>query len=170
MNQGKILGLILAVAGAAILGLVAVWALINPGLEATAKVLAIFFGALVAAPLLGFGVYILNKARAEAGEEQVIAKQRKLLNMVMTRGQVNIPEATLELKSTRDETRQLIYDLIGKQLFSGYVDWDGGVLYSSDAAKLKEGGKCPKCGGELKLAGKGLIQCPYCGTEIFTAQ
>ncbi len=90
--------------------------------------------------------------------------------MVMTRGQVNIPEATLELKSTRDETRQLIYDLIGKQLFSGYVDWDGGVLYSSDAAKLKEGGKCPKCGGELKLAGKGLIQCPYCRTEIFTAQ
>jgi DNA-directed RNA polymerase subunit RPC12/RpoP len=26
---------------------------------------------------------------------------------------------------------------------------------------------CPNCGGELELAGKGLITCPYCGAEIF---
>jgi len=130
----------------------------------------VFFGAIVSAPLIGFGIYTLTKGQAEASEEKVIAKQRKLLNMVMTQGQVNIAEATLELGTSRDETKQLIYDLIGKQLFSGYVDWEGGILYSSDATKLTEGGQCPKCGGKLQLAGKGLIKCPYCGTDIFTAQ
>jgi DNA-directed RNA polymerase subunit RPC12/RpoP len=28
-------------------------------------------------------------------------------------------------------------------------------------------GKCPNCGGELQIAGKGVIKCPYYGSEIF---
>jgi tRNA(Ile2) C34 agmatinyltransferase TiaS len=126
------------------------------------------FGFVVAAPLLGFGIYTYTKGTAEAGEEKVIARQRKLLNMVMTQGQVNIADASLELQTTRDQTKQLIYDVIGKQLFTGYVNWDKGMLYSTDAAKLKETSKCPNCGGQLELAGKGLIKCPFCGSEIFT--
>jgi uncharacterized protein (DUF983 family) len=27
--------------------------------------------------------------------------------------------------------------------------------------------RCPNCGAQLELAGKGLIVCPYCGTEVF---
>ena len=32
------------------------------------------------------------------------------------------------------------------------------------------GGKCPNCGGQLELTGKGVISCPFCGSEIFLAQ
>jgi DNA-directed RNA polymerase subunit RPC12/RpoP len=29
-------------------------------------------------------------------------------------------------------------------------------------------GVCPKCAGKLEVAGKGLVKCPYCGSEVFS--
>ena len=34
---------------------------------------------------------------------------------------------------------------------------------------MKADHKCPNCAGELELAGKGVIQCPFCGAEVFLA-
>ena len=167
MNQSKLVGVILAIVGAVILVLTIGWALANR-VSGGATVLAAGFGFLVAAPLLGFGIYTLVRGRAEEGQEKTIKQQQKLLSMVTTQGKVQLSSAAIELNSTLDEMRQITRDLVGKQLFSGYVDWDGGMLYSVDAAKLKDK-KCPKCGGELELAGKGLIKCPYCGSEVFTS-
>ena len=76
--------------------------------------------------------------------------------------------ASIELGVTRDETKQIVYDLVGKQLFSGYVDWKEQILYSVDSSKLKTG-KCPNCSGELEIVGKGLVKCPYCGSEVFSS-
>ena len=87
--------------------------------------------------------------------------------MVKTRGQIQISDVVLELKSSADRVRNDIYDLVGRGLFSGYVDWDRGTLYSVEASKLQGRQTCPNCGGQLELAGKGLIKCPYCGAEIF---
>lgn len=168
-TSSKTTGYILIAIGAGLILLVAVWALVNPGLEITAKVLALFFGFIIGAPVLGFGLATLNKGRMESAEELTIGKQRKLLNMVMTQGKVNLSEVALDLNVTRDETKQIVRDLVGKQLFSGYVDWSEEILYSVDAQKLKASGNCPKCGGKLELAGKGLIKCPYCGSEVFTS-
>ena len=63
--------------------------------------------------------------------------------------------------------RDAVYRVAGKNLLSGYVNWQEQKLYSADAAKLAAAGTCPNCGGKLELAGKGVIRCPYCGTEIF---
>lgn len=167
--MGKTLGTVLIAIGLGILFLAGAWAFSNAGLDPSARVLALAFGFVVAAPLVGLGVVALAKAIREAGEDAVIARQRKLLSLVMTQGKINLPDAALELRATRDQVKQMVYDLIGKQLFSGYVDWDAGMLYSEEASKLKTG-KCPKCGGELTLAGKGLVKCAYCGTEVFSSQ
>jgi ribosomal protein S27AE len=50
--------------------------------------------------------------------------------------------------------------------FTGYMNWDEGLLYSADASKLAHD-RCPRCGGEITLAGKGVAQCAHCGSEIF---
>lgn len=167
--MGKIVGFVLIAFGLGVFFLAGAWALSNAGLDPAARVLVLAFGFVVAAPVTGFGVIALVRAMRESEEGAVIARQRKLLSLVMTQGKINLPDAALELRSTRDQVKQMVYDLIGKQLFSGYVDWDAGMLYSEEASKLKTG-KCPKCGGELTLAGKGLVKCPYCGTEVFTSQ
>ena len=167
MNQGKTLGYIFIAIGVGIFLLGALWAFGGSIGTTGGRILALGFVFVVAAPLLGAGVYVLNKGRLEAAEEVHIRRQQKLLGLVQTQGKADIAMAAVELGVSRAEMKQLIYDLIGKQLFSGYVDWDAGVLYSTDASKLK-GGTCPKCGGPLTLAGKGLIKCPYCGSEVFT--
>jgi hypothetical protein len=165
MNQSKTVGYILIGIGVAILLLAAAWALTG-SFNAQARVLVIAFAFVPAAVLAGLGIYTLNKGSVEAGEERAIKKQQKLLSMVQTQGKVDMANASIELGSTRDEVRELIRNLVGKQLFSGYVDWDGGVLYSVEASKIKDG-TCPKCGGKIELAGKGIVKCAYCGSEVF---
>ena len=126
----------------------------------------LFFGVIVL-PLVGAGIFFMVKGASEAKDLARVQEQRRLLDMVKTRGQIQISDVVLEMKATTDRVRNDIYDLVGRGLFSGYVDWDKGVLYSVDASKLQGRETCPNCGGQLELAGKGLIKCPYCGAEIF---
>lgn len=122
---------------------------------------------LVVLPLVGGGGYLVMRGRSEAKELGEINEQRTLLDMVKTRGQVNIDEIVLELNTTRDRVQHNLHALVGRGLFSGYVDWDKGMLYSVEARALSGRQHCPNCGGPVELAGKGLIRCPYCGAEIF---
>jgi hypothetical protein len=121
---------------------------------------------VLAIPFLGIGIYLFFKGKQESVELADVQKERAVLNMVQTRGQVRIADVALELNITLDQIQAYVHDLVGKGLFSGYVHWDEGLLYSRDAAQLR-GNTCPNCGGEVELAGKGVVGCPYCGSEIF---
>lgn len=129
--------------------------------------LAVVLAVIVCAPIFGVGFYIFRKGTVEKAEFAQVTQEKKILNMVLTQGQVAINQLVAEMQLPRDAIEDMIRDLVGKQLFSGAINWDKGILYSVESQSLTEGRKCPNCGGELVFAGKGLIKCPYCGSEVF---
>jgi hypothetical protein len=173
IGNGKVVGLLLVAAGA-VVGLLAV-AWLASGLADDGSGLrtsgAIFGGALIfiilVLPLVAGGLYIFIRARREAGQFAHVERQRKMLGIVESSGQISIPDLALQLGATRDDVRSDLYDLVSKGLFSGYVDWDNDRLVARQASELRGQETCPNCGGQLTIAGKGLIRCPYCVAEIF---
>jgi len=121
----------------------------------------------IEAMLIGAGVYILRSSSSETAEMIEVKRQRKILSALQTQGKLSLSDAALEVDATLDQIKQDVYDLVGKGLFSGYVNWEDRMLYSRQARALRDAGSCPNCNGTLELAGKGVIKCPYCDTEIF---
>ena len=166
MKGGRIIGILLILGGLAI-GFIGLLWLVFADLSIAARVLGAGLGAVIVLPLLGAGVFLLIRSGQEekAGEETT--KMRRVLDIVKSRGRVPVSDLVLELKSNRDQVQVWIHSLVGMGVFSGYINWDEGVLYSAEASQLRGLEKCKHCGGDVKLAGKGVVKCPFCGTEYF---
>jgi hypothetical protein len=169
--MGKTLGIILIiggiVVGAIVISLMTTYRA-EGSLSAGAAMLGIVLGLLVLVlPQLGFGAYLLLRGRQEAVVAESASKQRQMLGMIKARGQVNIADMAIDLRLSRDEVQNQLYELVNMGLYSGYVNWTEGTLYSSEAAELRTLDRCKNCSGQLELAGKGVIRCPFCGTEYF---
>ncbi|MDX1662218.1 MAG: hypothetical protein R3272_00390 [Candidatus Promineifilaceae bacterium] len=168
--MGRTLGVLLtagAVVGCVILALI----MVVPAVEGTrswgAATLGFgIFGLVLLLPL-GAGIFLFWKGGQEAEAAEHGQQQRELLNIVKTRGQVPISDLAIQMDVSRQRVQDLLHELVGKGLFSGYVNWDEGMLYSQQASQLRERSTCAVCGGELELAGQGVVRCPYCGTEYF---
>ena len=170
-SSGRTIGSILIAAGLVIGVIAGIW-LVSGMREGALLGSGATFGLLfvvlfLVAPLVGGGFFFLTRGRAEEKAGEQAREQRRLLDMLMTRGQLSIVDVALETGRTREQIESDLYDLVGLGLFTGFVDWRKGVLHSVEAAQLQGRQTCPNCGGELELAGKGLITCPYCGAEIF---
>jgi hypothetical protein len=144
-SSGRIIGIILVAAAALLCLGVGAWLASESaggGLTLGGAALGGLLALIIAAPLVGVGVYLLIQGGREERSMAEVQQERKLL-------------------------KNWIYDLVGKGLFSGYVNWEEGVLYSEQASQLRGETRCKHCGGQIQLAGKGVVSCPYCGTEYF---
>lgn len=158
----RIIGIVLIVVGVG----VAAWLFTGLAESTGAKAGYVLGLCLFSLPFFAVGLYFLLTSRTEMKVESQADKERTILNAVMTRGRVSVADLAIESNLTRDKVKQNVYDLIGKDLFRGYVNWEKGELVSAEAAQIKED-TCPNCGGKVELAGKGLVRCPYCGTETY---
>ncbi|MBS1252316.1 MAG: hypothetical protein MAG451_01355 [Anaerolineales bacterium] len=170
VGQGRLIGGLLVGAGVLLVLAAGGWLIANL-VEGTLRISGAVFGLvllfIVVAPLVGGGAFLFTRGSEEARQFAEAAKERDILNMVLTRGQIRISDAAIEMDLSRDQIKEYVHDLVGKGLFAGYINWNDGVLYAKEASEMRQ--KCPNCGGELELAGKGVFECPYCGTEIFLA-
>jgi hypothetical protein len=169
MGSGRIVGGILSAIGAVILILAVLWLGANSG-EGKAQTSGLIFGfgffAIIALAFLAPGIYMIIKGQGEAKEFAEIEKEKRLLNMVLTQGKVQLAHAAVEMNLGLDQIKAYVYDLVGKGLFTGYVDWKSNTLFSADASKVGTT-TCPNCGGQRELVGKGIVKCQFCGAEIF---
>jgi DNA-binding Lrp family transcriptional regulator len=94
-------------------------------------------------------------------------KQKELLGAVEAHGEIRMADLARMLNAPEGLIKEWIYALVEAQKFSGYIDWGAGLLYSKAAEVLRQAGRCPNCGGKLGMAGKGIIHCENCGSEIF---
>ena len=169
--MGRILGIIL-IAGGIIVGIIITALMLvyrgEGSLTSGAAMLGWVLGiAVLVLPQLAIGAFLLWKGSQEAVVAEKADQERELLNIVKTRGQVDIRDVAIEMQVSKDDVHDMIHDLVGMGLYSGYINWDEGILYSSEASQLRELTNCKHCGGQLELAGKGVIRCPFCGTEYF---
>lgn len=170
--SGRTIGILLiAVSVVVLLAAVAFMIVESTGgrLQAGGLALGVVLLLVITLPLIAVGIFLFVKGTRETADMAEVAREKRLLNMVMTQGRVSLNEAAVDLGVTRNVIKKYVYDLVGKGVFTGYVDWQDGILISQQASQMPRD-KCPNCGGQLELAGKGIVQCPYCGTEIFLPQ
>ena len=178
VGSGRIIGLVLIGLAVVMLAGAGIWIFgssnqAEGGLNSGGAALTMGCALLVAAIVAGFGVWFLMQGRTETSQFVEVEKQKRILNMVQTQGTVQISSMALEMNMPLDQVKAAIYDLVGKGLFTGYVDWKGGKLVSQDAASLNQSvatGKCPNCGAPQTIGGKGVVRCDFCGAEIFLPQ
>ena len=170
MSSGRIIGLGATVLGFLFAVVVGLW-LATQAASGELSTGGMLLGALLAfaliGPLLLFGIFMYVRAGQESEQISEMQKQRQLLDIVKSRGQVDIHNLAIEMSSNVDEIRQIVHQLVGLQVFTGYINWDKGTLYSTDAQQLRGLSECRNCGGQIKLSGKGIAVCPFCGTEYF---
>lgn len=170
MGGNRLLGLILMVIGAGIALIAGLWLASQVGsgdLSAGGATLGAGIAFIPIAIITGIGIYLFAKGSAEAEEQSTMQLQRRLLDVIKSRGQVSVNDVALELQTSVDTVKALVHQLVGLQVFSGYVNWKDGTLYSEEAAALRELKQCRNCGGEIELTGKGVVTCRFCGTEYF---
>lgn len=160
----RILGIVLIIVS------LGVDAWLGSGLAGGSRATGVALGfVLFSLPFLAVGIYLVLSSRGEVKAESRADKERAILNSVITRGRVTVADLAIEGDLNREQVREYVYDLIGKDLFRGYVNWEKGELVSAEAAQIQDG-SCPNCGGRLQLAGRGLVRCPYCGTETYLSR
>ncbi len=176
MTTGRIIGLVLVIAGIAICGIVSLFLGLGAtgsgptGLSPAGAILGIaLFGVIPFLILAGVGVFLFIKGGQEAVEMADVQKKERLLGMIQSAGKISLANAAIEMKLTRDQVKMMLVELVNQGLFSGYVNWQEGVFYSKDSSQMQTT-KCPNCGGEREAVGKGLIKCQYCGAELFLPQ
>jgi len=133
-------------------------------LDAAASILGLLlFAFLPTLAAWAGGTVLLIRAGRVSRQEEEAAMETRIAEAVRTRGMVRLNALARELGLPESELRRGVERLVGLRLLPGSVDWKRGELLAPYA---RLGEACPRCGGQLAPAGKGLLACRYCGSRF----
>jgi hypothetical protein len=96
----------------------------------SAGLLFIPIGALVLA-----GIYLRTRQKPVVEPESMVEKQRHLVDLLNVRGSVPVSEMAAALQVDEATLHELVEQLIRLEIFSGRVDWEGGMMYAAPTRK-----------------------------------
>src|SRR4030042_5284911 len=104
MGQGKTVGLVLIVVALLIVAVAAMFLVSGVAegrLKSSGFLLGIGLVLILALPLLGVGTLMIVRGRGEDQQFAEVEKEKKILNIVLTHGQVNVGEVAVGMNLTR---------------------------------------------------------------------
>lgn len=133
------------------------------GVIVSAAAVFIPVGLLVAA---GIYLYVRQAPREEAEPESTMPQQREIVVWLNSQSQVRIADVARTMSIDVEQVERMVHELISLRVFSGYVNWQAGVLVRIDADRLRAMQRCQTCDSPLDLASNSGA-CSVCQTEYF---
>jgi len=112
-------------------------------------------------------VYLDADVKMAFSPERYRQKQRDLVSVVWGRGKATLAQLATELRLSPPRVHELLVESMRAGVFTGFVDPRTEEVVSAAATDLRQGRRCPSCGGQMDLAGRGLVVCSYCRAEVF---
>ncbi len=131
MNTGRLVGIILIVVGFGVAVIAGLWLALQVSgeqISAGGAMVGAGIAFIPVALLAGFGIYMYVQGGKEAVLESEMQKQRQLLDIIKSRGQVRVPDVAMEMQVSVESIQNMVHQLVGLQVFSGYINWDKGML------------------------------------------
>jgi len=91
--------------------------------------------------------------------------QQEMVDIIQQRGQLYLDDLAVVIQTPMELATEWIYQLVHDNRFSGYINWETAMLYSTNASQLRKSSRCPNCTSPLSLDGE-RIKCTTCGSEI----
>lgn len=133
------------------------------GARQATMISGVVFVALV--PIVGYGIFLYTKQDDPPPAISPILKQRELMDVLRSREQMEISELAQQLDITERTAQEMIQDLITLDIFSGFVNWDDGVVSCMDAEQLLQLSHCSIC--DIPIQVKHGIVCQVCKTGYY---
>lgn len=93
------------------------------------------------------------------------AIQQEMIDLIQQRGQLYLDDLAVVVQTPMELVTEWIYHLVHDNRFSGYINWETAMLYSTNASQLRQSSRCPNCTSPLSLDGE-RVKCTTCGSEI----
>ncbi len=92
-------------------------------------------------------------------------REKRFLNIMQVQRQMRVLALAGVLKMSSEELKEYVHEIASAGLFTGYADWDGGLIYAKGSEEMAE--ECPKCKAAREEDGGSMATCPSCGVELF---